>query len=275
LAAEDPRVRVIRFSKNFGYEASILTGYRVARGVAAVQMDCDLQDPPELVHEFIRLWKAGNHVVYGIRADRRQEGAAFTWLRKVFYRAVRTVSQDPIPADAGEFRLVDRIVLDELRRVTDRRPYVRGIIASMGFQQTGVEYQRRKRERGKTKFSFFDLFGLAVDGLVGHSTVPLRLAAYFGLLTSVATAVLGMVFFCLRLFGGVNWPAGFAALSVLLLASLSITSLFLGIQGEYIGRILEQLKTREGTIVEKRLNCDDSLPEGTEPDLSMQRRKAG
>lgn len=252
LCARDARVRVLRFSRNFGFQRSILTGYLNARGDAVVQLDCDLQDPPELILDFVARWEEGYRVVYGVRRGRR-EGPVITWMRKAFYRLIDWLSETPLPVDAGDFRLVDRVVIEQLAQHNDYHPYLRGAIAAMGFDQIGVPYDRAERRRGESKFPLSALIRLAVDGILNHSVVPLRVATYTGLVVSVLT-LLGLVGIVVgKLWYGKAWPAGFAFLAVLVLLSLSLNALFLGIVGEYLGRIYQQVKTRPITIVERRL----------------------
>ena len=256
LARRDPRVRAIRFSRNFGFQRSIVTAYSNARGDAAVQIDCDLQDPPALILDFLQKWEAGYRVVYGVRTT-RQEGWWMTATRKAFYRLIDSLSEDPLPLDAGDFRLVDRRVLNELLKFEDNQPYLRGTIAALGFEQIGIPYNRGERQHGESKFSFGQLIGLALDGILNHSVVPLRIATYLGLLISVAT-FLGTVGYALgRLVFGKDWPPGFASIIILILGSLSLNALFLGVIGEYLGRIYRQVKRRPLTIVERELNPPD------------------
>lgn len=256
LAARDARVRVFRFSRNFGFQRSIYTGYMQAKGVVAVQIDCDLQDPPDLILEFLREWEAGHAIVYGVRRS-RQEGALITLTRKVFYRLIDFLSEDPLPLDAGDFRLVDRRVLDVLARIHDESPYLRGTLASVGFQQKGIAYDRAARTIGASKFSLGDLFKLAFDGILAQSTVPLRLATYTGLVVVLLTFCGVVAFVIGRVFFGQAWPAGFAMTVVLILLSLSVNALFLGILGEYVGRIYRQVRQRPLTIIERRIDVDD------------------
>jgi len=205
LARRDPRVRAIRFSRNFGFQRSIFTAYSNARGDAAVQIDCDLQDPPSLILEFLTKWEAGYQVVYGIRAT-RQEHWWMNVTRKIFYRLIDSLSEDPLPHDAGDFRLVDRRVLNELLKFEDYQPYLRGTIATLGFEQIGISYARAERQRGESKFSFGQLLGLALDGILNHSVVPLRIATYLGLLISVTT-FLGIVSYGIgHIVLGKDWP---------------------------------------------------------------------
>ena len=152
LARRDRRVRAIRFSRNFGFQRSIVTAYSNARGDAAVQIDCDLQDPPSLILDFLQKWEAGYRVVYGIRTT-RQEGWWMNATRKVFYRLIDSLSEDPLPVDAGDFRLIDRRVLNELLKFEDNQPYLRGTIAALGFEQIGIPYSRAERQHGESKFS--------------------------------------------------------------------------------------------------------------------------
>lgn len=253
LAERDPAVRVLRFSRNFGFQPSVLTGYLNARGDAVIQLDCDLQDPPSLIPRLLELWEAGNQVVYGVR-DKRKEGWMITFARRCFYRAIHSLSECELPLDAGDFRLVDRRVIDELARIDDATPYVRGTIAALGFQQIGVPYERAARQGGESKFRLRDLTNLALDGIFNHSFVPLRLATYVSLTIALATLILFLAYVAGRLYFSSSWPPGFATLVVLMLLSISLNALFFGIQGEYIARIYRQVKRRPLTIVEHELN---------------------
>jgi polyisoprenyl-phosphate glycosyltransferase len=253
LARQDHRIRAIRFSRNFGFQRSIFTAYMNCRGEAAIQIDCDLQDPPSLIADFIEKWEQGYHVVYGVRTSRK-ESRWMNTTRRIFYRLIDALSEDPLPHDAGDFRLVDRRILNELRAFEDYQPYLRGTIAAIGFQQIGLSYDRAERLTGESKFSFGELFGLALDGILNHSVVPLRIATLLGSVVSVTT-LLGIVGYMIgRLFLGRNWPPGFATIIILILGSLSLNALFLGIIGEYLGRIYRQVKRRPLTITERELN---------------------
>lgn len=252
----DHRVRVFRFSRNFGYQKSILTGYLKARGDAVIQLDCDLQDPPELITEFLKHWEDGCAVVYGVRRSRK-ESAVLHYARKLFYRLADYLSDDDLPVDVGDFRLIDKKVVDVLRQVDDAQPYLRGMIAAMGFRQHGIPYDRHNRERGTSNFRFKDLVGLAIDGILNHSIVPLRMATFFGVGISMMTILAIIGYSMGKLFFGMNWPAGFTTLAVLVLAGISVNALFLGIIGEYLGRIYQQVKRRPLVIVETELDDDN------------------
>lgn len=252
LSGQDSRVRVLRFSRNFGFQRSVLTGYLNSRGEAAIQIDVDLQDPPSLIIEFLKLWDDGCDVVYGIRQS-RQEGATISFARRLFYRFIDTMSDYPLPHDAGDFRLVDRRVIEQLKSFEDRSPYLRGSIASLGFNQVGIPYDRNARLTGSSKFRLTDLISLAIDGIVSHSTIPLRLATYCGFVVFVLSMIAGSGFIIGKLFFGSNWPSGFPTLVLLLLISIGLNALFMGILGEYIGRIYKNVRKEPITIVDKSL----------------------
>jgi glycosyltransferase involved in cell wall biosynthesis len=258
LAAKDERIRVFRFSKNFGFQRSILTGYTRCRGDAAIQLDVDLQDPPELIEAFLDRWQAGADVVYGVRTQ-RQEGWAITTARSIFYRLVDKLSEEKLPVDAGDFRLISRRVIDPLCAYRDANPYLRGTIATLGFEQVGIEYARSARQHGESKFPFSKLMSLALDGILNHSTVPLRFATYFGLAASIVTVLMMISYAFIRLILHAEWPAGFTTLAALILLSISINAMLLGIIGEYLGRMYRQVRDSPLSIVEAAI--DPPTPE--------------
>lgn len=249
LARQDARIRVIRFSKNFGYQRSILTGYMRCRGDAAIQLDVDLQDPPELIPTFLDHWQAGADVVYGVRIQ-RSEGFTISASRRIFYRLIDSLSEEKLPVDAGDFRLISRRVIDLVCTYRDANPYLRGTIATLGFEQIGVPYARNARTLGESKFPFSKLLSLALDGILNHSTVPLRFATYFGLATSLFTIFLMITYAFVRVVLHAEWPAGFTTLAALILLSISINAMLLGIIGEYLGRMYRQVRETPVTIIE-------------------------
>ncbi|MBI2256315.1 MAG: glycosyltransferase family 2 protein [Proteobacteria bacterium] len=260
LSRRDKRVRAYRFSRNFGFQRSILSGYRLARGDAAVQIDCDLQDPPEVICALLRKWEEGFAVVYGIRA-KRPEFIVMRLLRKAFYRLVDFLAEDRLPHDAGDFRLIDRRVLDVVRRVNDAQPYLRGLIAGIGFSQTGVVYNRDARQAGKSKFGLLSLFSFAIDAIANHSIVPLKLASLAGLGITLLSLVLFFFYLINYFFFGSSWPPGFTTLILTLLLLFGMNALFLGILGEYVGRMYRQLKARPNAIVEHGVEAGETLPD--------------
>lgn len=250
LAKSESRIRVIRFSRNFGYQKSILTGYLNTRGDAAIQLDVDLQDPPALISDFLKLWEEGYSVVYGIR-ENRQEGVLINSTRKIFYKIISCLSESDVPRDAGDFRLIDRRIIDLLGKIRDQNPYIRGKIAGMGFKQIGIPYDRNSRAAGHSKFSLGQYFKLAIDGIVSQSIVPLRIASYTGIFVAfVMVVAIGILIMTHWIFGA-EWPRGFALMTLLILFGISLNALFLGIIGEYIARIYRQSIAEPLTILEK------------------------
>ncbi len=253
LAKNDPRVRVASFVRNYGFNRSLLTGYRLAEGEVAIQLDCDLQDPPELFPEFLRHWEAGSDVVVAVR-KKRVEAGWLTFLRKTFYRGLRRISQDNLVVDGGDYRLVDRSILDKLKSIHDSAPYVRGLVSSLARNQSTFPYERKERLRGESKFPVMRLVTLAIDGVVSHSTIPLRLASIFGFLVAIFAVLLALMYVFLRLFLGVEMPAGFTTSVILELLSIGLNAIFLGIIGEYLGRIHMQLRQTPLTVIQKGIN---------------------
>jgi dolichol-phosphate mannosyltransferase len=226
-----------------------MTGYVQARGDAAIQIDVDLQDPPELIGRFLAEWREGADVVYGIRT-KRKEPWIISIQRVLFYRLIDRLSEEKIPVDAGDFRLISRRVIDLLKSFEDAQPYLRGTIATLGFKQVGIPYDRNARLRGESKFPFSKLVSLAMDGILNHSVVPLRFSTYFGLAVSAIMLLSVIGYAAAKILFGSQWPAGFATLAALILASISINAMLLGIIGEYLGRMYRQQKKQPLTIIE-------------------------
>lgn len=255
LAAEDPNVRVLRFVRNFGFQKSILAGYRCAKGDAAIQIDCDLEDPPAVINDFIHLWRKGHDVVIGIRSH-RVEPQYIIFLRRLYYRMLNRLSDVPHLVDAGDFRLIDKSILKQLQKISDAQPYVRGLISELARNQVGVHYQRSKRTSGSSKFPLRQLIKLASDGFYSFSTTPLRLATYLGTTIACVTTVMIFIYLIVHFFLKKDAPPGFTTTTILILFGISVNALLLGIIGEYIGRIHNQLRKRPLVIVDKSINID-------------------
>lgn len=251
-AASDRRIRVLRFSRNFGFQRSILTNYLNARGEAAIQIDADLQDPPELITEFLKRWQQGYKVVYGIRR-RRIENPLLKLGRRLHYHLIQALSDVPIPLDAGDFRLIDRLIIDELAKQVDQAPYIRGMIASMGYPQIGIPYDRLARVSGRTKFNLPALVRLSIDGVCSQSTLPIQYITTFGFFTSLVSAVLALAYLISYAMGYGARVRGFTTLVLLMLISLSLQTLFIGIIGEYVGRIYSNVRRGPLTIIADRI----------------------
>ncbi len=256
LAENDARVRAIKFSKNFGFQNSILANYMHTRGDAVLQIDADLQDPPELLEEFFTLWQQGYQVVYGVRKGRK-EGPFITLFRKVGYWAIDKVSEHPIPRDVGDFRLIDRRVVDAISRSGQPNPYLRGMIAGLGFNQTGIAYDRDARQAGQSQFGTLRLVSLGLTAVLNHSTVPLRIATYTGLVIILATVAL-TVFYLISKFLDPNLPPGFISIQLLILFGIGLNAFLLGIIGEYILRIYRAIRSDPIAIIEQSLNIEDT-----------------
>ena len=266
-ARADSRVRVIRFTRNFGFQTSILTNYLNARGDAAIQIDADLQDPPELFAEFLAAWERGYKVVYGIRKS-RPEHLLLRTTRKLFYRALASLSSVDLPVDAGDFRLIDRAVIEDLRQVRDEAPYIRGTIAQLGYQQIGIPYDREQRKRGSSKFNLFALIRLAVDGVCGQSTKPLELITLLGTILSAISFLGALFYFAWYVVVVRKPPAGFTTLVILMLLSMSVQTAFIGLLGEYIGRIFRNTRHIPSPIIDQRI---EPVREAREPLASASR----
>jgi polyisoprenyl-phosphate glycosyltransferase len=267
IARVDPRVKVARFVRNFGFQNSVLTGYRLARGDAAFQLDCDLEDPPSSFPNFLALWEKGHDVVVGLRRQ-RHESKLMQWGRKIYYRLVQKFSNDNLLVDGGDFRLVDRSILDQLRSIHEAHPYTRGLISSLAKRQIGTPIDRDRRLFDQSKFPLQRLFSFAMDGVLAHSLLPLRLATYFGFIMSVGLFLLACGYTIGRLLAGSDWPSGFATLAVLIAMGASLNAIFLGIIGEYVGRIYNQVRQRPNTVVEYTINLDEPPTTLQSPPLS-------
>lgn len=264
IAARDPRVRVIRFARNEGYQRSVLCAYQSARGACSVQIDCDLQDPPELIPQMLELWEQGHEVVYGVRKS-LPDGPVTAAMRRGYYWLINALSEDDLPINAGEFRLVDARLLAEIRKVEDATPYVRGLVSAMGFSQVGFTYDRQARTAGDSKFPLSKMITLGLDGVLNHSLVPLRVASGVGIAVGVATILLIIGYLAGRMLFGQHWPAGFATTTLLLLLGITLNALFLGIIGEYLGRIFLQLKMRSKPIIEAEIDRARPAPDADQP----------
>lgn len=244
-----PEIKVFRQSRNFGYQANILAGYELASGDACVQLDADGEDDPLLIKDFIAQWEKGFKVVYGVRV-RRAESFLLTLQRKIFYRLLNFLSEVEIPPDAGDFRLVDRQVVDILVRLKEANPYIRGLLAFAGFRQTGVPYSRRRRYAGESKFSWFSYAALAWDGITSFSKKPLSVIGLVGLFFSGVSVIFLFVYFGLYAAGRIP-VRGFTTLILCQLFFASLQLLSFGVIAVYVGRIFDEVKRRPRSLLEK------------------------
>jgi dolichol-phosphate mannosyltransferase len=267
FAQEDSRIVPVIFARNFGHQIAITAGLDYSKGQAVVIMDADLQDPPEVIPDLISRWKEGYEVVYAVRTEREGE----TWLKKftasLFYRLIYRITDVDIPLDAGDFRLLDRQVVDTLNQMRERHRFPRGMAAWVGFRQTGVPYKRAPRFAGETKYPFQKMLRLAIDAVTGFSYFPLQLATFIGFACAGLSALAIPVVIILRLAGSkAFFGQASTLLAVLFLGGIQLISL--GILGEYLGRLYDEAKGRPLYIVRRLEGSSQplSIQEGSDED---------
>jgi dolichol-phosphate mannosyltransferase len=266
LHAADERVRIVSFARNFGHQQAVTAGIDCATGDAVVLIDADLQDPPEVILKMVQMWRNGDDVVYGVRESRAGESTFKLLTARLFYRLIDKISDVPIPLDTGDFRLMDRRVVEVLKRMPERDRFIRGIVSWVGFRQSPVLYARAERTAGESKYPLRKMLLFALDGLVSFSIVPLRIATVLGFLTA-GLAVVGIIYaVILRLFTN-EWEPGWTLLfvSIFFLAGMMLGCL--GIIGEYVGRIYRELKRRPLYVIDEKTgfepNWSDSARESS------------
>ncbi|WP_380877564.1 glycosyltransferase family 2 protein [Sphingomonas sp. DBB INV C78] len=247
-AQVDPRYRYVALSRNFGHQAAITAGMELAGGDAVIVMDADLQDPPEVVLELIQRWRDGYDIVHARRRSRAGETRFKKWTASLFYRGLRALTNVDIPADVGDFRLIDRRALETFRAMPEQDRFVRGMFGWMGYRQTVVDFDRDERAAGVTKYSLGRMVRLAFDGVVGFSDVPLRLALWTGAIVSLGSLLYGAWVVAMAILG-VGLVSGWASLAVLISFLSGINLLMTGIVGVYVGRTHREVKQRPLYIV--------------------------
>lgn len=252
-ADADDRIKLISFSRNFGHQTAITCGMDHAAGDAIVVIDADLQDPPEVIPRMVAKWREGFEVVYGKRSARNGETVLKKMSARAFYRFLHRMSDVEIPTDVGDFRLIDRKVRDILQNIPEHNRYVRGLIAWLGFRQTDVAFERQPRAAGETKYPLRKMLKLAGDGITSFSYKPLRIATTIGISLSVFSFLFFIFIFVSRLFNLQVMEPGFASLMCVMLFFFGIVLIMLGIIGEYIGRIFEEVKGRPLYIIDKKI----------------------
>lgn len=244
LHQQHSTVCYLSLARNFGHQVAVTAGLNFARGQAVIVLDGDLQDPPELIPEMIEQWQQGYQVVYAQRIKRHQESYLKRITAYAFYRILRYLADIDIPTDTGDFCLMDRKVVDVINAMPERNRYIRGLRAWVGFKQTAVRFERDPRFAGEVKYTFRKSFNLAIDSLISFSKVPLRLSTYLGLISASVSLLMG----CLVLYWRLNYPSsavtGLATIIIVVFLLASIQLITIGILGEYIGRIYEEVKAR-------------------------------
>lgn len=256
IMASDKHTCLINFSRNFGHQTAISAGMDNARGQAIVVIDADLQDPPEVILDMIAKWKEGFDVVYGKRTMREGETAFKKVTAKLFYRFLSSMTPIDIPNDTGDFRLIDRKVCDAMKSLTEKNRYVRGLVSWVGFKQTSVEYVRKQRFAGETKYPLKKMLKFAGDAITSFSYKPLKLAGYAGYTLSIAS-FLYLLYIVIRKLTVGDFSIGWASTVAISLFFNGVVLIVLGIMGEYIGRIYDECKGRPLYIINEKLGFDD------------------
>lgn len=250
LHKNDSRVKVINLSRNFGKEVALTAGLDHAKGDAIVPIDIDLQDPPELIPEMIRLWKEGNDVVYATRIKREGESFVKKFTASMFYRLIEKISHVKIPRDTGDYRLIDRKVLEELKQLRETHRFMKGLFSWVGYKQISLPYNRLPRNAGDTTFNYWKLWNFAIEGITSFSIAPLQIAMYLGILSSLFAFIYTIVIIGKTLIFGADVP-GYPSMMVTILFFGGVQLMSIGILGEYIGRIYNEVKQRPLYIVQE------------------------
>jgi len=256
FAATDPHVCVLKFSRNFGHQIAITAGIDYARGDCVVVIDADLQDPPEVVSAMVDKWRQGFDVVYGVRAEREGEGTMKLATASLFYRLLGRLTTIQIPVDVGDFRLMSRRAVDQLKQLREKDRFVRGLVSWIGFNQTGVLYHRDKRYAGETKYPYRKMIKFALDGITSFSTAPLKVASWTGYGAALLAILYLLSVFVQKMLG--HTVEGWATIMVALLFLGSVQLICLGILGEYLGRVFNEVKPRPMYVVEEVLASSSS-----------------
>lgn len=252
---QDPRVKAVILSRNFGKEAAMTAAIDYATGDAVIPIDADLQDPPELIGQMIEKWREGFDVVYAKRVSRATDTPMKRSTAGLFYRVFNMLSEIPIPENVGDYRLMDRRVVDAIKLLPEKDRFMKGLFCWPGFSNTAIEFERPERAEGETKFNYWKLWNFAINGITSFSSFPVRLGVYLGLIVSAVAFVYGVIIMVKTLFTGVEVP-GYASMMVVMLFIGGIQLFFLGLLGEYIGRIYKEVKNRPIYMVDKALGFD-------------------
>ena len=248
ISERDSRIKVINLSRNFGKEVALSAGIDYATGDAVIPMDCDLQDPPELIPEMVARWRAGADTVLAIRSDRQSDSYFKRISAALFYRVMGHLSNVPIPPNSGDFRLMDRAVANAMRDLPERSRFMKGLFAWVGFRADSIEYVRPARVAGNSKWKIRQLWNLGLEGIFSFSTIPLRIWTYLGFLIAALSALYGVFIILRTLIQGVDVP-GYASLLVTVLFLSGVNMIGIGILGEYVGRIFVEVKQRPLYVV--------------------------
>ena len=254
IAKKDEKAKIISFSRNFGHQAAVTAGLKEVTGDAIVIIDADLQDPPELIPEMLELWEQGNEVIYGKRKTRKGESAFKLLTAKMFYKTLNALSDVEIPKDTGDFRLVDRKVVDVINSLPEHNKFLRGLFSWVGFKQKAYEYERQERYAGKTKYPLKKMLKLASDGIISFSSKPIKLVGALGILSIFISIIILIYALISYIFKLNDLSAGWTSIMVAITFFAGVQLLSLWVISEYIGRIYDEAKGRPQYIIDKKIN---------------------
>ncbi len=259
LNADDDRVKGLSFSRNFGFQLAATAGLAHAQGEAVILSDADLQDPPEIIPQMIAKWREGYDVVYGVRTSRQGDSWFKQTTAKAFYRIIRRITNIEIPLDTGDFRLMDRRVVNAILKLKERNRFLRGLVPWVGFNQVGIPYERHARFAGEAKFGVRKMLPFAIDAITSFSYFPLQLATFLGFMIAAISLIAILVVIGLRVFGPTQELSGQATTLVAVLFLGGVQLISLGIIGEYLGRIYDEVKGRPLYVVDKKWGYDEEV----------------
>lgn len=257
IARKDSNVKIISFSRNFGHQAAVTAGIKYVTGDAIVIIDADLQDPPELIPEMLKLWEQGNEVIYGKRKTRKGESKFKLLTAKMFYKTLNALSDVEIPKDTGDFRLVDKKVIDVVNSMPEHNKFLRGLFSWVGFKQTAFEYERKERFAGKTKYPLKKMLKLAGDGIISFSTKPLKLVGGLGIISIILSLAILIYSLISYIFELNNLTAGWTSIMVAITLFSGVQLLSIWIISEYIARIYDETKNRPQYIIDRKINIEE------------------
>lgn len=257
ISKKDSNVKIISFSRNFGHQVAVTAGIQYVTGDAVVIIDADLQDPPELIPEMLKLWEQGNEVIYGKRKIRVGESKFKLLTAKMFYKTLNALSDVEIPKDTGDFRLVDKKVIDVVNAMPEHNKFLRGLFSWVGFKQTAYEYERKERFAGKTKYPLKKMLKLAADGIISFSTKPLKIVGGLGIISIILSLVILIYSLISYIFQLNNLTAGWTSIMVAITLFSGVQLLSIWIMSEYIARIYDETKNRPQYVIDKKINIDE------------------
>ena len=258
IAQNDETFKVISFSRNFGHQAAVTAGLEETTGDAVVIIDADMQDPPELIKDMIKLWEQGNEVIYAVRKKRKGESAFKLMTAKMFYKILYSLSDIKIPKDTGDFRLVDRKVVDVINALPEHNKYLRGLFSWVGFNQKPIEYVREERYAGKTKYPFKKMIKLAYDGIISFSNKPLKLIGSIGIISVLISIVILIYAICSYIFKWKDLTPGWASIMVSISFFTGVQLISIWVLSEYISRIYDETRNRPQYIIKEKINFKDN-----------------